>query len=268
MFLINWSLCGSLISSDNLLIIIMLVCVINLRYTKWQKHIHKVNVCSSRVEKVNILERFLGVTQTWMDHHQSKCSDLRCSLSKGVHHHTLQFLLFFTAAHGEVSCEVVHFYFFWLMCQCYSWVCVLLPWVSKYSHGCHPEKRKHLSKINTYSYKYKILYSLHKCFCCYLSVPILSVTTGCVSFFSRSHMWMLEAASRTQKTVGLVCVHCRETTASPAVPFFHSATGCSWLTACSLMLPFPQPTWNMGKQISLWTKHVNVFFFQSHCKLN
>lgn len=83
---------------------------------------------------------------------------------------------------------------------------------------------------------------------CYLSEAILSVTTGSLSFFSRSHMWMLEAASSTQKTVGLVWAHCRETTGSAAVPFFHSATGCSWLTACSLMLPSPQPTWNKGRE--------------------
>lgn len=85
---------------------------------------------------------------------------------------------------------------------------------------------------------------------CYLSELTLSVITGCVSLFSRSHMWRLEAASSTQKTVGLVWDHCSETTASPDVPFFHSATGCSWLTACSLMLPSPHPTWNIWKKVS------------------
>lgn len=77
---------------------------------------------------------------------------------------------------------------------------------------------------------------------CYLSADILSVTTGSVSFFIRSHMWRLEAASSTQKTVGRVWVHCSATTGSPAVLFLHSATGCSWLTECSLMLPSAQPT--------------------------
>lgn len=86
----------------------------------------------------------------------------------------------------------------------------------------------------------RIMFVLH-----YLSEWTLSVTTGSVSFLSRSHMWRLEAASSTQKTVALVWDHCNDTTASPDVPFFHSATGCSRLTACSLMLPSPHPTWNM-----------------------
>lgn len=86
------------------------------------------------------------------------------------------------------------------------------------------------------------------CVLCHLSAFILSVTTGSVSFFSRSHMWMLEAASSTQKTAGLVWAHCSETTGSPAVLFFHSATGCSRLTTCSLMLPSPQPTWHRGNE--------------------
>lgn len=36
--------------------------------------------------------------------------------------------------------EILHFYSSWLMSQCYSWICILLSWVSKQSHGGHPER--------------------------------------------------------------------------------------------------------------------------------
>lgn len=107
---------------------------------------------------------------------------------------------------------------------------------------------------STYQIEYPQVKSPLICVCRHLSESILSVTTGSASFFTRSHMWRVEAASSTQKTAGLVHVQCSETTASPAVPFFHSATGCSRLTWCSLMLPSPHPTCNKdgGSYLMQW----------------
>lgn len=171
--------------------------------------------------------------------------------SKGFSHHTLQQLLFFRRGrHSETSFKILHFNFPWLVCQCYPWICVLFSRVSKHSHGCHSEKGKKLilthAKTNINPFAYSSLSSVRH----HLSEFILSVTTGCASFFSRSHMCRFEAASSTQKTVGLVWAHCSETTGSPAVLFSHCATGCSWLTACNLMLPFPPPTWNKDRENS------------------
>lgn len=193
----------------------------------------------------------------------------RCVVSEGLSHHSLQLLLFFRNRCGETSCEIVHFYRSWLPSQCYPWICVLLSWVSKHRHGCQPEKRAervhHISVQQNWNTSKSSIMSGW----CYLSECILSVTTGSVSFFSRSHMWRLEAPSSTQKTAGLVWAHCSETTGSPAVLLFHSATGCSWLTMCSLMLPSPQPTWNKdAKKISasllcLW--QFDMFLFKWCC---
>lgn len=138
------------------------------------------------------------------------------------------------------------------MCQCYSWIRVLLSRVSKQSHGCHPEKTtEYVYHVAVQKIHKQYLYITEKkmmSVSLYLSEWISSVTTGSLSFFSRSHMWSLEAASSTQKTAGLVRDHCSETTGSPdPVMLFHSATGCSWLTTCSRMLPSPHPTWKMSE---------------------
>lgn len=193
---------------------------------------------------------------------------MRCSVSEGFSHQTLQLLLFFRNGHSQISREILHFNFSWLVCECYPRICVLLSWVSEHSHGRHPERRaehvRHESIQQIWSSSEKSsLMSVRR----YLSEFILSVATGSASFFSRSHMWRWEAASRTQKTVGLVWAHCSETTGSPAVPFFHSATGCSWLTACSLMLPSPQPTWSKGRANKYITFYIIVLVYGTLCIL-
>ena len=174
------------------------------------------------------------------------------SVSEGFSNHSVQLLNLWGNGRGETLCEILHFYCSWLMCQCYSWIRVLLSRVSEQSHGCHPGKTtEYVSRVPVQKMqkqyqqekKKKISVSL------YLSECISSVTTGSLSFFSKSHMWSLEAASSTQKTAGLVRDHCSETTGSPdPVKLFHSATGCSWLTTCSRMLPSPHPTWKISEK--------------------
>ena len=84
------------------------------------------------------------------------------------------------------------------------------------------------------------------------------MTAGSRSFLCRSHIWRLDAASRTQKTVGRVRVHCTDTTGSPAVESFHSSTGCSWEAVCSLMLPSPQPTYSSSTGTAKHMREIEI----------